>query len=100
MNGLNAAVLMEGQANLVDETQDLQVVVVPEINAMTASLAATVINPVIGVGSFVAQMLLRGPLMEAATRVFHIQGTWADPKVLPVSNKVLIPSVEPTGAQP
>ena len=100
MKGLNAAVLMEGQASLVDETQDLQVVVVPEINAMTASLAATVINPVIGVGSFVAQMLLRAPLMEAATRVFHIQGTWTDPQVVPVSNKVLTPSQETVGELP
>ena len=87
MKGLNAAVLMEGQASLVDETQDLKVVVVPEINAMTASLAATAINPVIGVGSFVAQMFLRGPLMEAATRTFHVHGKWEDPVVEPVSKK-------------
>jgi uncharacterized protein YhdP len=52
MKGVNAAVLMEGQANLADETQQLRVVVVPEINAMTASLVATAINPVIGLGSF------------------------------------------------
>ena len=81
MKGLNAAVLMEGQASLIDETQSLKVVVVPEINAMTASLAATAINPVIGVGSFLAQMFLRGPLMEAATRTFHVRGTWTDPVV-------------------
>ena len=100
MKGLNAAVLMEGQANLMGETQDLKVVVVPEINAMTASLAATVINPVIGVGSFVAQMLLRAPLMEAATRVFQIQGKWADPQVMSVRNKALIPEAEPSGEHP
>lgn len=100
MKGLNAAVLMEGQANLVDETQDLKVVVVPEINAMTASLAATALNPVIGVGSFLAQMLLRGPLRDAATRVFHIQGTWADPQVIPVSNKSLAVPEKQSGAQP
>lgn len=87
MKGLNAAVLMEGKASLVDETQDLKVVVVPEINAMTASLAATAINPLIGVGSFLAQMFLRGPLMEAATRTFRIHGTWSDPVVEPVSKK-------------
>src|SRR2546429_7236334 len=32
--------------SLVQETQNLHVVVVPEINAMTASLVATAINPV------------------------------------------------------
>lgn len=87
MKGLNAAVLMEGQASLVEETQDLTVVVVPEINAMTASLAATAIHPVIGLGSFLAQMFLRGPLMEAATRTFHVYGKWDDPVVEPVSSK-------------
>ena len=36
MKGVNAAVLMEGKADIEKETQDLRVVVVPEINAMTA----------------------------------------------------------------
>ena len=72
---------MEGSANIVKETQNLHVVVVPEINAMTASLVATAINPVIGLGSFLAQMFLRGPLMQAATQEFTIDGTWADPRV-------------------
>lgn len=89
MKGLNAAVLMEGQASLVDETQDLKVVVIPEINAMTASLVATAINPMVGVGSFLAQMFLRGPLMEAATRTFHVHGKWADPVVDAVSSKTV-----------
>ena len=56
-------------------------VVVPEINAGTASLVATVINPAIGLGTFLAQMFLRQPLMRAATQEFHIDGTWADPRV-------------------
>ncbi len=100
MKGLNAAVLMEGKASLVDETQDLKVVVVPEINAMTASLAATAINPVVGLGSFLAQMFLRGPLMEAATRTFHVRGTWADPVVEPVSKQALPPPSPQQGVVP
>lgn len=83
MKGLNAAVLMEGQANLQDETQQLRLVVVPEINAMTASLVATAINPVIGLGSFIAQALLRGPAIAAATRTFDVTGSWEDPIVAP-----------------
>ena len=39
MRGAAAAVLMEGSADLVRETEDLRVVVVPEIDAGTASLA-------------------------------------------------------------
>ncbi|QKD46047.1 TIGR02099 family protein [Alicycliphilus denitrificans] len=81
MKGVNAAVLMEGSADIARETQDLHVVVVPEINAMTASLVATAINPVVGLGSFLAQVFLRGPLIQAATQDFRIDGTWAEPHV-------------------
>ena len=81
MKGVNAAVLMDGSADIAKETQDIKVVVVPEINAGTASLIATVINPVIGLGTFLAQYFLRRPLMQAATQEFHIDGSWADPKI-------------------
>jgi uncharacterized protein YhdP len=81
MKGVNAAVLMEGSADIERETQDLHVVVVPEINAMTASLVATAINPVIGLGTFLAQAFLRGPLIQAATQEFQIDGSWAAPRV-------------------
>jgi uncharacterized protein YhdP len=81
MKGVNAAVLMEGKADIAHETQDLKVVVVPEINAGTASLVATVINPAVGLGSFLAQMFLRQPLMRAATQEFHVDGTWTDPRM-------------------
>ena len=81
MKGVNAAVLMEGSADIDKETQSLRVVVVPEINALTASLVATAINPVIGLGTFLAQVFLRGPLIEAATQEFHIDGTWSDPRI-------------------
>lgn len=81
MKGVNAAVLMEGQADLAREQQDLKVVVVPEINAGTASLIATAINPAIGLGTFLAQYLLREPLQNATTQQFHITGAWTDPQV-------------------
>jgi uncharacterized protein (TIGR02099 family) len=86
MKGVNAAVLMEGSADIDHETQDLKVVVVPEINAGTASLIATVINPAVGLGSFLAQMFLRRPLIESATQEFHIDGPWADPRVTKLSH--------------
>lgn len=91
MSGVNAAVLTEGSANINHETQDIKVVVVPEINAGTASLIATVINPAIGLGSFLAQMFLRRPLMEAATQEFHIDGTWSDPKITKINRRARQP---------
>ena len=88
MKGVNAAVLMEGRADIQKETQDLKVVVVPEINAGTASVVAAAINPAIGIGTFLAQLVLRQPLIRAATQEFHIDGTWADPHVTRVARKV------------
>lgn len=81
MKGVNAAVLMEGSADIARETQDLRVVVVPELNAGTAALIATAINPAVGLGSFLAQLFLRRPLVESATQEFHVDGPWADPQV-------------------
>jgi uncharacterized protein YhdP len=87
MRGVQAVVLMEGEANLARETQDLRVVVVPEINAGTASLAYAAINPAIGIGTFLAQLFLRKPLIAAGTREFRITGAWDDPKVDKVERK-------------
>jgi uncharacterized protein YhdP len=101
MKGVNAAVLMEGSANIAKETQDIKVVVVPEINAGTASLVAAVINPAIGLGTFLAQLLLRRPLLAAATQEFHIDGGWADPKIAKVDRKppAGTSNAPPNGAQ-
>ena len=81
MKGASAAVLMDGSADIARETQNLKVVVVPEIDAGTAALVATVINPAIGLGTFLAQYFLSKPLSEAATQEFRIEGTWSDPKI-------------------
>lgn len=81
MKGVNAAVLMDGRADIARETQDIKVVVVPEINAGTASLIAGWINPAVGLGSFLAQLVLRRPLIDSATEEFQITGSWTDPKI-------------------
>ena len=84
MKGVNAAVLMDGVADIAKETQNLRVVVVPQINAGTAALVATAINPVIGLSTFLAQWLLSKPLSAAGTQEFQIDGTWTDPNITKV----------------
>ena len=98
MRGLQAAVLMEGKADLARETQDLHVVVVPEINAGTASLAYAAINPAVGLGTFLAQLFLRKPLMQAGTREFQITGSWSDPQVARLERAVdkPLPNLDPS----
>ncbi len=81
MRGIQASVLMEGSADLVRESQDLHVVIVPEFNAGAASLAYAAINPAVALGTFVAQLVLRDPLRAAGTREFRVTGPLGDPKV-------------------
>ena len=84
MKGVVAGALIDGSADLVHETQDLKVVVVPEINAGTASLYMATINPLVGLTSYLAQLVLSKPLIRANTSEFHVDGTWADPRVTKV----------------
>lgn len=97
MKGLQAAVLMEGSADLAAETQDLHVLVVPEINAGGAALAYAAINPAIGLGTFVAQWLLRKPIAAASTEEFRVTGSWSDPKIEQLPRRSA-PAAEPSAS--
>lgn len=82
MRSVNATVLMDGIVDIAAETQNLHVVVLPEINVGAASVVyALAVNPVIGLGSFLAQLFLREPLMRAFTFEYAITGPWKDPQV-------------------
>ncbi|MGM9516327.1 YhdP family protein [Roseateles sp. DB2] len=101
MRGVQALVLMDGTADLARETQDLRVLVVPQVNAGGASLAYAAINPAIGLGTFLAQLLLRKPMAAASTSEFHVTGTWESPKVEEVPHKGGVPedaASRPAGA--
>ncbi len=86
IRGAPATVLLEGSADLARETQDLRVVVMPAIPTGAATLAVAVINPVIGLGSHLANRFLREPLNSATTREFRVTGSWADPQVEAVTH--------------
>lgn len=81
MRGVPAIVLLEGEVDLARETQDLQAVVVPEFSAGAASLLWAAVNPVAGLGAFVAQWLLSKQMSVAGTREFHVHGSWGEPQV-------------------
>jgi hypothetical protein len=81
MRSVNALVLMDGTVDLAQENQNMHVVVIPEINAGAASVAYGLINPVLGLGSFLAQLFLRDPLMRAFTMEYQISGSWKDPNI-------------------
>ena len=94
--GLQVGVLVEGSADLGQQTQDLRIVAVPELNTTTATLAWAALNPAVGIGAFIAQLLLREPMTAAATREFHVTGPWGSPVV----QRVTAPAPEAGGSAP
>ncbi|MCM5570648.1 TIGR02099 family protein [Burkholderiaceae bacterium FT117] len=82
MRGVTAQVRIAGEANLAAEKQNLVVEVRPELNAGLASLAyAALANPAIGLGTFLAQLLLREPLKDIFAWEYEVSGSWDDPVV-------------------
>ncbi len=82
MKGVNALVKMEGTSDIAKETQNLRVLILPEVDAGTASLiAGFTVNPIVGLSTFLAQWFLHNPLSKAAAQTFQVDGTWSNPKV-------------------
>ncbi|KWW36687.1 YhdP family protein [Cupriavidus metallidurans] len=92
---------MSGTADLLHETQDLEVAVTPRINATTTSVAAAFINPVLGIGTLAAQLMFADEISKVFTQHYRVSGSWADPKVTKVEdNKTQPPIQERSGAYP
>lgn len=90
MRGPNAVVLMDGTVDLANETQSLTVVVIPELNAAGASVVyGLAVNPVVGLGAFLAQFFLKNPVATVLTQDYQVTGPWKDPviKKLPPRRK-------------
>jgi uncharacterized protein (TIGR02099 family) len=88
MHGVAATVLMDGTADIANESTNLHVVVIPEFNLGTGPLVyALAVNPVIGLGSFLAQLFLRAPVMKALTYQMQVTGPWKAPVITKLANK-------------
>jgi uncharacterized protein (TIGR02099 family) len=93
MRGVAATVLIDGTADIAKEAQNLHVVVIPEINVGAASVVyGLAVNPVIGVGTFLAQLFLRDPLMKAFTFEYQVTGPWKEPVVTKLARKPANPA--------
>lgn len=87
MKSVLALVSLDGSIDLAKETQNLHVLVLPDLNAGGASLLATLINPVVGAVTYLTQLILRRPAVAAATKEFNIEGSWREPKVINLKKK-------------
>jgi uncharacterized protein (TIGR02099 family) len=82
-----ARVAMTGQINVPKETQDLRITIFPTIDATAGSLAAFMINPIIGLGAVVGQYLITNQINRTLQTDYLIQGSWDNPEVIPLDQK-------------
>lgn len=85
----SATVLMEGTMNLEKETQNLNVVVLPDLNPAGGSLIYSVIaaNPAVGIVSLIADFLLKDPLAKVFSIEYKVTGSWTNPEITRVSRQ-------------
>ena len=81
IEGSAAKVTMRGQVDLNNETQNLRVRVLPTVGNTASLLSAFAAGPVVGIGVFIANKLLREPLDKLVSFEYNITGAWANPNV-------------------
>ncbi|MBY0239244.1 MAG: TIGR02099 family protein [Burkholderiaceae bacterium] len=88
MHGVAATIMMAGSADIANETTNLHVLVVPQLNFGTAPLMyALAVNPVIGLGSFLTQLFLSQPLSKALTYEMQVTGPWKAPVMTKIDTR-------------
>ncbi len=79
--GSGATVVTNGSVNMKKETENLKILVLPDITSAGASIALAIANPVVGLGSFLAQLVFKDPLSKIFSFTYSVTGTWSNPVV-------------------
>ena len=95
INSPAAQIEIQGEADMKNETQNLKVLVRPQISSVAAIGAAALVNPIAGAAALVAGTVLQNPLGRLFSYRYHVTGSWSDPKVEKVGEFVEEP---PAGA--
>lgn len=88
MRGPAANVTMSGGTNLVLETQNLNVRIVPILGGSVAIAGALLGGPVIGLGTLLVQKVLKDPIDQIAAFEYSISGTWDNPIIAKLNRRV------------
>jgi uncharacterized protein (TIGR02099 family) len=97
MIGPNATVLMDGDLDLESETQNLNLVVLPDVNPAGGSLIYSLIaaNPAVGIASLIADFVLKDPLAKVFSFQYRVSGPWTAPVIERVRKGDTAPSTPP-----
>ena len=80
IKGPAAQIEMAGEVDLKNETQDMRVVVRPELGTV-AAVGVALINPVAGAATLLASGVMQNPLNRLFSYRYHVTGTWSEPLV-------------------
>jgi uncharacterized protein YhdP len=100
LEGPAAQVLLTGDIDLGKETQQLDVRVKPALSSTFSAGAAAlfIANPLIGAavgaGTLLAQKLLNNPLDSMFSYDYRVTGSWSDPQVARVGNRMATGTAE------
>lgn len=85
--GPQATILSQGWLDLNTLTQKVKISVLPDISLGGASVALAVANPLLGVGSFLAQLALQAPLSQLFSVEYEVSGTVDKPVIQKVGDQ-------------
>lgn len=86
VTGPVATIIIAGDVDLSQEALDLNALVVPNLDVSGAAIAAgIVVNPIVGVGAFLTQWLLKDPMSKAMSVEYRVKGRFDSPDIDTVS---------------
>ncbi len=97
LRGPAARIGMRGSVDLIKENQDLRLHIQPRLEDTVAVAGALLGGPVVGLGTFLANKLLKNPIGEAVTFEYDVTGSWVEPvvKKIPRVGKEAEPAAGP-----
>ena len=79
--GSAATVVTSGDIDLVNNILDLKALVLPSINAEGASIALAIANPAVGIGTLLAQWVLKDQISNILSTEYEIKGSIDNPAI-------------------
>ena len=73
--------MTSGDVDLVNNILDLKALVLPSINAEGASLALAIANPAVGLGTLLAQWVLKDQISNFLSTEYEVKGSIDDPTI-------------------
>jgi len=95
IDGSAARINMKGDVDLNHESQNLNVRILPTVGNTVSLVGAVIVNPVVGLGTYLANKVLNSPIDQLVAFEYKVTGTWTNPNVVKVSAEPVKPVQSP-----